>query len=151
MCIRDSGWRGPVGIINHRTELDAEAALRANLSGLERLRRELAQPKPSARANAPGSTSAIVGSFEFVLQKEPLDPDAHPLSTQPVNRDRIYDFYAKQAEHSMSRQPRPHRLASFPGLDGGKFGHWGNQNEKTWQDARWNQMELGSLQCGVFH
>ena len=35
--MRDSGWRGPVGIINHRPELDAEEALRANLAGLDRI------------------------------------------------------------------------------------------------------------------
>ena len=39
--MRDSGWRGPVGIINHRPELDAEEALRANLAGLDRLTRAL--------------------------------------------------------------------------------------------------------------
>jgi len=35
--VRDSGWKGPMGIINHRTELDAEEALRKNLEGLDRL------------------------------------------------------------------------------------------------------------------
>ena len=39
--IRDSGWKGPVGIINHRPELDAEVALAANLRGLESLRAKL--------------------------------------------------------------------------------------------------------------
>ncbi|HMJ88898.1 MAG TPA: hypothetical protein VK530_03735 [Candidatus Acidoferrum sp.] len=39
--IRDGGWQGPIGIINHRTELDAEVALRENIQGLEKLRREL--------------------------------------------------------------------------------------------------------------
>jgi sugar phosphate isomerase/epimerase len=39
--IRESGWRGPVGILNHRPELDAEEALRGNLAGLEKLLREL--------------------------------------------------------------------------------------------------------------
>ena len=39
--IRDSGWKGPVGIINHRPELDAETALAANLKGLEALRVKL--------------------------------------------------------------------------------------------------------------
>ena len=34
--IRDSGWHGPVGILNH-TDLDAEARLRENLNGLDRL------------------------------------------------------------------------------------------------------------------
>jgi sugar phosphate isomerase/epimerase len=36
-ALAESGWRGPVGIINHRPELDAEEALRGNLEGLSRL------------------------------------------------------------------------------------------------------------------
>ena len=39
--IQASGWRGRVGILNHRTDVDAEAGLRANLAGLERLATEL--------------------------------------------------------------------------------------------------------------
>ncbi len=35
--LKASGWQGPVGILNHRTELDAEVALRDNLAGLEKL------------------------------------------------------------------------------------------------------------------
>lgn len=35
--IRASGWRGPVGIIDHRPETDSEETLRENLAGLERL------------------------------------------------------------------------------------------------------------------
>ncbi len=38
--IWDSGWRGPVGILNH-TDEDAEKRLRENLEGLERLKGEL--------------------------------------------------------------------------------------------------------------
>lgn len=34
--IRDSGWHGPIGILNH-TDEDAEARLRANRDGLEQL------------------------------------------------------------------------------------------------------------------
>ncbi len=41
--IRESGWRGPVGLINHRPELDAEQALRDNLAGLEKLRADIAR------------------------------------------------------------------------------------------------------------
>ena len=41
-------------------------------------------------------------------------------------------------------------LPEFPGLDGGKEGHWGNQNEATWADDRWNRTDLGSVICGVF-
>lgn len=39
--INASNWRGPVGILNHRTELDAEVALRDNLAGLEELVKQL--------------------------------------------------------------------------------------------------------------
>ena len=35
-------------------------------------------------------------SFEYT--RAPLDPAAWPSARHPVNRDRIYDFYAKQAE-----------------------------------------------------
>lgn len=51
--IRDSGWRGPVGILNH-TDEDAEARLRDNLEGLDWLVRRLegkpAGPKPNPRS-----------------------------------------------------------------------------------------------------
>jgi sugar phosphate isomerase/epimerase len=40
--IRDSGWRGPVGILDHRPETDSEETLGANLAGLQRLRQQLA-------------------------------------------------------------------------------------------------------------
>lgn len=45
-AIRDSGWRGPVGILNHTGE-DAETRLKANLDGLEKLK-----AKPSGSADA---------------------------------------------------------------------------------------------------
>jgi len=33
--VKKSGWHGPIGIINHRPELDAEIALKDNLDGLK--------------------------------------------------------------------------------------------------------------------
>jgi sugar phosphate isomerase/epimerase len=39
--IRDSGYQGPVGIIHHREELDAETGLRQNLDGLRRVLKDL--------------------------------------------------------------------------------------------------------------
>ena len=39
--ILDTGYRGPLGILDHRAELDAEQSLRQNLDGLEALIREL--------------------------------------------------------------------------------------------------------------
>ena len=38
--IQESGWHGPVGILNH-TDEDAEVRLRENLDGLDRLVRQL--------------------------------------------------------------------------------------------------------------
>ncbi|MCA9091715.1 MAG: hypothetical protein KDA90_24155, partial [Planctomycetaceae bacterium] len=68
-----------------------------------------------------------------------------------MNRDRLYDFYTKQAEYFRIQHHVPRLLAQFPGLDGGTQGHWGNQNEAVWADGRWNDAVLGSVQGGVFH
>ena len=40
-AIRDSGYQGPVGILNHREEIDAEQGLKQNLDGMKRLLVEL--------------------------------------------------------------------------------------------------------------
>lgn len=54
--IRDSGWRGPIGILNH-TDEDAEARLRDNLDGLDWLLPQLdgkpadARPQPRSWRN----------------------------------------------------------------------------------------------------
>ena len=93
-----------------------------------------------------------------IRTRRPSSPTIAPRSTPnsgrtgniPVNRDRIYEFYAKEAAY-FSKQPSvPALLPPFPGLDGGKHGHWGNQNEETWADGRWNQTDLGTVLCGVF-
>lgn len=51
--IRESGWRGPIGLLNH-TDEDAEARLRDNLDGLDWLLPQLdgkaAGPKPTPRS-----------------------------------------------------------------------------------------------------
>jgi azurin/sugar phosphate isomerase/epimerase len=82
--------------------------------------------------------------------REPLDPAAHPLSNDPINRERIYDFYAKQAIDYAARRDKPEFLAAFPGLDSGRSGHWGNQTESTWNNDKWNRMDVGSAMAGVF-
>ena len=40
-CIRDSGYRGPIGILNTDRKADAEVGLRANIEGLKRILREI--------------------------------------------------------------------------------------------------------------
>jgi hypothetical protein len=39
--LRDNGWQGPIGIIDHRMETDSEMTLRANLRGLDWLLKEM--------------------------------------------------------------------------------------------------------------
>ena len=78
-------------------------------------------------------------------QRAPLEPAANPHWQHEINRDRVYDFYAKQA------LARAENLAAFPGLDGGHQGHWGNQNDQTtWKDGRVREMDHGSMVGGVF-
>jgi putative heme-binding domain-containing protein len=86
----------------------------------------------------------------FPYDRAPLEPDRWPNWKHPVNRDRLYDFYTKEAAYFRKQRPVPPLLPEFPGLDGGKQGHWGNQKEASWVDDRWNRTDLGSVMCGVF-
>jgi putative heme-binding domain-containing protein len=86
----------------------------------------------------------------FPFDRAPLRPELWPNRGHTVNRDRIYDYYAKEAEYFRLQPSVPPLLPTYPGLDGGAEGHWGNQNEDTWSDDRWNDTDLGSLLCGVF-
>ncbi len=86
----------------------------------------------------------------FPIIKAPLDPVRWPHAQHAVNRDRLYDFYTKQAEHFRLQMQRPILIGPYPGLDGGEQGHWGNQNEGTWADGSWNDADLGCVQAGVF-
>ncbi|TWT66049.1 DUF6797 domain-containing protein [Allorhodopirellula solitaria] len=87
--------------------------------------------------------------IDFSVDAAPLSPDRWPSHAHEVNRDRIYDFYTKQAEYFRTLSSPPHLVNGFPGLDGGSQGHWGNQNESVWADDRWNATELGRVQAGV--
>jgi putative heme-binding domain-containing protein len=87
---------------------------------------------------------------KFTPERAPVQPADWPSWQHPVNRDRLYDFYSREAAHFMKQTPVPRLLPEFPGLDGPQHGHWGNQNEAAWADDRWNRTDLGSLQCGVF-
>ena len=85
------------------------------------------------------------------MAKAPLEPALWPDAGHPVNRDRLFDFYAKQADY-FSTQPDVLGLIlpEFPGLDSGLYGHWGNQNEDVWKDGRWNATDHGSVVSNVW-
>ncbi|HJS07291.1 MAG TPA: DUF6797 domain-containing protein, partial [Pirellulales bacterium] len=86
----------------------------------------------------------------FTYDRAPLHPADRPGWQHKVNRDRLYDFYSKEADFFRRQVERPSLLPPFPGLDGGKLGHWGNQNEEVWRDGRWSKTDLGTLLSGVF-
>ena len=94
--------------------------------------------------------SHMRGPAKFDYDRKPLHPEHWPSWQHHVNRNRVYDFYAKQADHFRTMDHAPALLEEFPGLDGGKLGHWGNQNEETWASDAWNKTKLGRVQCGTF-
>ncbi|TVS14560.1 MAG: heme-binding domain-containing protein, partial [Planctomycetaceae bacterium] len=94
--------------------------------------------------------SQMHGPAEFDFTKQPLAPQRWPNSKHPVNRDRVYEFYTKQAEHFRGQHHVPMLLPASPGLDGGQHGHFGNQTEGDWASNRWNETDLGVVQAGVF-
>ena len=85
----------------------------------------------------------------FEPAKAPLDATDDVFADHPINRDRIFDFYAKQAAAFRGKDIK--LIPGYPGLDGGRQGHWGNQNDAvTWKDGRWNLSDKGVLFSGVF-
>ena len=102
--------------------------------------------KTGVSAESMLSHTHSVASFTF--NRDPLHPEQWPNWQHPVNRDRVYDFYTKEAEH-FSHNPGM-LLPAYPGLDGGKYGHWGNQDEKTWANDHWSKSDLGFLQSCIF-
>ncbi|MFM2169892.1 MAG: hypothetical protein RI957_121 [Verrucomicrobiota bacterium] len=58
------------------------------------------------------------------------------FSDGDLNQYRIYDFYRRQAMHHLKPENAAQRLLPpYPGLDGGRRGHWGATNEKTSSQA----------------
>lgn len=95
----------------------------------------------------PGLESLSHRPEPFDVPAAPLRPDDWPNRDLWVNKDRIYDPYTKQAMQFRGRQPMPLLLPAFPGLDGGKGGHWGSIPWSTWDDNRRNTCDQGSAQC----
>ncbi|MHC4996587.1 MAG: hypothetical protein ACYTGQ_16200, partial [Planctomycetota bacterium] len=107
---------------------------------------------PSLPALAAEPTHLKPDPFIRSFDRKPLDPSSNPYWAAHVNRDRLYDFYAKQAVYFSAIEPdkRPAILPQFPGLDGdGAYSHWGNQHdEDPWRDGRANDVDHGSMVAG---
>ena len=125
----------------------AEAMSSTDRRDLVRFLLELGRP---AGLSASAVMRHSLARAEFPFDRAPLNPEQWPGWKLPVNRERIYDFYAKEAEYFGKEQGPLALLPQFPGLDGGVAGHWGNQNEDTWADGRWNQTDLGTVLSGIF-
>ena len=94
---------------------------------------------------------ATIKAATFSPERKPLHPEDNIHWQHFVNRDRVFDYYGKQAEFFMKQPKMPELLPEFPGLDGGKQGHWGNQNDAvTWKDGRWAAADHGTVFSAVF-
>lgn len=74
------------------------------------------------------------------------------LADHQVNEARLYNFYQRQADYLMSKNPGdvPAIVPAYPGLDAGKHGHWGKHNQNNHNDGRWNDIDMGEVQTQVF-
>ncbi|MDZ4288566.1 MAG: LamG-like jellyroll fold domain-containing protein [Prosthecobacter sp.] len=86
----------------------------------------------------------------FTPDRKPLREAEYVHWQADINRERVFDYYGKQAVQFMGK-PLPDLIPSFPGLDGGQQGHWGNQNDAvTWRDGRFAASDLGNVFSTVF-
>ena len=64
----------------------------------------------------------------------------------PFPANRLRDFYRDQARAMMERTgPLPEVLPPFPGLDGGAWGHWGQNPESDNVDTQLGDIDFGGL------
>ncbi len=112
-----------------------------------------ARPGPARQRRPPAMLrrhSHRAGRVRLTIARRSI-PSTGRTGSMPVNRDRIYDFYAKEAEYFLQAAGRAVAACPpFPASTAARTGHWGNQNEDTWADGRWNQTDLGTVLCGVF-
>ena len=113
---------------------------------LVRFLMEMGHPGGTAAAGHLARHSAVAATFSSYDPK-PLRPDLWPSSQLPANRNRVYDWYAKQAEYFSKQPDPPFLLPAYPGINGGRKGV---ETEHDTPDGRWNQAELGTVMCGVF-
>ena len=80
-------------------------------------------------------------------QSRPKVIDAPADRPFPLNR--VKNFYFHQAEELMDAESIPELIPQFPGLDGGAFGHWGQNPEDVNYDHTLNDVNTGNVVCQV--
>jgi putative heme-binding domain-containing protein len=72
---------------------------------------------------------------------------------KPFPQNRVVDFYSRQAAEFLrgNRAIPGDVLAQFPGLDGGGFGHWGQNPEDVSFDRSLNEADLGNVVMQLTH
>ncbi len=67
-------------------------------------------------------------------------------SVEPFPANRLRDFYRNESLRWLAHEGElPKILPQFPGLDGGVWGHWGQNPESDNFDGRLNEMDFGGL------
>lgn len=71
----------------------------------------------------------------------------------PFPQNRVIDFYSRQAAGFLagSRDVPSDVLPQFPGLDGGGFGHWGQNPEDVSFDRSLNEADIGNVVMQLTH
>ena len=90
------------------------------------------------------AAACVVSSPSGVAQSDPK---------LPFPQNRVRDFYFRQAEQFLDHRPSGtfNVLAQFPGLDGGGFGHWGQNPEEVSFDHSMNDVDTGNVVCQLTH
>ncbi len=87
-----------------------------------------------------------IGVFLVGLSRPVLSQEA----SLPFPQNRVRDYYATQAaKYLTADKPIPSLLPDFPGLDGGTFGHWGQNPEADNFDELLNEVDYGGTVAQV--
>ena len=87
------------------------------------------------------------GSVAAEKTKQSVNRVSVENKTLPFPHNRLRDFYRQQAQKFITNgdQNYSRMLNPFPGLDGGSWGHWGQNPESDNVDDRLNEIDFGGV------
>ncbi len=91
---------------------------------------------------------SLSGQCEAVEKTDqPVSRVSGENKTLPFPQNRLREFYRKQAKEFIASEDRNYSgmLNPFPGLDGGGWGHWGQNPESDNVDDRLNEIDFGGV------